>query len=103
MDTGLKSGNQMLERGHVVNSFNLYRGLPANDDPRWNALKAFLKRPWFRRVWVIQEYILPKKAITMCGDWELEGCDLGMFYLHLFINRTSSVSSDRGYMRKSGR
>lgn len=83
VDTGIKSGNQVLKRGHVSNSFNSYRGLPTNDDPRWNALIAFLKRPWFRRVWVMQEYILPKKVTTICGDWELEGCDLAMF-IHTF-------------------
>ncbi|KAM4068021.1 heterokaryon incompatibility protein [Hirsutella rhossiliensis] len=36
--------------------------LPPPTDARWAALRAFLRRPWFRRVWVIQELCLAAKA-----------------------------------------
>ncbi|KAI1422531.1 HET-domain-containing protein [Xylaria sp. FL1777] len=39
------------------------------------AFSALFSRPWFRRVWVIQEVVLPAEAIVVCGkfqiDWEL--------------------------------
>ncbi|CAJ2505946.1 Uu.00g000760.m01.CDS01 [Anthostomella pinea] len=37
-------------------------------DRRWNALEALLLRPWWRRVWTFQEFILPKGSMTLwCG------------------------------------
>ncbi|KAL8393914.1 hypothetical protein RB595_003611 [Gaeumannomyces hyphopodioides] len=33
----------------------------------YNALETVLRRPWFGRVWVIQEVALAKRATVMCG------------------------------------
>lgn len=33
----------------------------------WCGLVAFLNRPWFYRVWVVQEIILAKSAYVVCG------------------------------------
>jgi hypothetical protein len=39
------------------------------------ALQKFLEQPWFSRVWVLQEVILPPKATVVCGrhaiPWQL--------------------------------
>ena len=49
-------------------------GLPELSDPVWEMLKRVLHRPWFERVWVIQEVALSKRATIICGDekviWE---------------------------------
>lgn len=45
--------------------------LPAKDDPAWEAIVRFFCRPWFSRVWVVQEVILARDARFYCGDWEL--------------------------------
>lgn len=49
-------------------------GLPELSDPIWEALKRVLHRPWFDRVWVIQEVAVSKRATIICGDakviWE---------------------------------
>lgn len=34
--------------------------LPARSDPAWEALRALLRRPWFRRVWIVQEFVVAK-------------------------------------------
>lgn len=38
------------------------------------ALRPFLARPWFNRVWVVQEVLLAKDAVLVCGtrflDWK---------------------------------
>lgn len=33
----------------------------------WSAVKALLKRPWWGRLWVVQEALLSKKATLNCG------------------------------------
>ena len=35
------------------------------------ALETFFRRPWFKRVWVIQEAILPSSGIVYCGEKSL--------------------------------
>ena len=75
----IESGNRSYTRGPGLNPFNASRGFPVGDVPRWGAFRAFLRRPWFRRVWVIQEYVLPKNALTICGGWQLDGTDIPMF------------------------
>ncbi|KAI8951404.1 HET-domain-containing protein [Xylaria longipes] len=39
------------------------------------AFSALFSRPWFRRVWTIQEIVLPPQAVLVCGkfqiDWDL--------------------------------
>lgn len=48
-------------------------GLPLGNKRSWEAVRAFLKRPWFRRVWVLQEYIVNKNVFMVCGDWMVCG------------------------------
>lgn len=48
--------------------------LPKKEDPGWKALMDLLNRPWFRRVWVIQEFALPPDILMLFGKWELPGC-----------------------------
>jgi Heterokaryon incompatibility protein (HET) len=48
---------------------NLHRlGLPEAWEDSWKALQALLLRPWFHRVWVIQEIAMSKRAIVVCGE-----------------------------------
>lgn len=47
--------------------------LPDENDPGWKALHSLFERPWFLRVWIIQEFALPRELLMICGEWELEG------------------------------
>jgi hypothetical protein len=42
--------------------------------PEWNALRHFLRNPWFRRVWIVQEAAFAKEVHLLygivCMDWE---------------------------------
>jgi hypothetical protein len=40
-----------------------------NESLAWEALKAFFRRPWFRRKWTVQEAVVSSKALLFCGDW----------------------------------
>jgi hypothetical protein len=45
-------------------------GLPHGQAKIWKDLRAFWARPWFRRIWVIQEFVLAKDVTMICGEWE---------------------------------
>ncbi|KAI0423692.1 HET-domain-containing protein [Xylaria sp. FL1042] len=36
------------------------------------AFSALFSRPWFRRVWVIQEVVLPPQAVVVCGKFQID-------------------------------
>jgi hypothetical protein len=42
----------------------------------YRALDRLVRRPWFSRVWVIQEFALAEDVKMLCGSWSLS---LGMF------------------------
>lgn len=46
--------------------------LPPANDKRWAALRAFFRRPWFRRVWIIQEFVYATDVCVICGDIEID-------------------------------
>ncbi|TVY93022.1 Heterokaryon incompatibility protein 6,OR allele [Lachnellula willkommii] len=48
----------------------LSNGLPAPDAAEWSALVGFLCRPWFLRIWVIQEVVYARDIRFFCGNWE---------------------------------
>lgn len=45
--------------------------LPPGDSHLWKDLMAFFSRPWFQRLWIIQEVILSRNAWVMCGRYIL--------------------------------
>ena len=64
-------------------------GLPPEDDPSWEALVKLFCRPWFSRIWIIQEVILARNARFFCGDWELgfrQIAELGERFDHCLKN-----------------
>lgn len=36
-------------------------------EKRWTSMKVFMHRPWWRRVWIIQEIFLAHEAVFICG------------------------------------
>jgi hypothetical protein len=47
-------------------------GLPEIHSPVWEAFRKLLSRPWFLRVWIIQEAVVCKSAEVICGSWKLD-------------------------------
>jgi hypothetical protein len=45
--------------------------LPTHGHRAWKALRALINRPWFSRIWIIQEVALSRRAVVMCGRDEL--------------------------------
>jgi hypothetical protein len=45
--------------------------LPGDEDPRWEAVARFLRRPWFELLWVVQEFVLAREVVMICGEREI--------------------------------
>ncbi|RFU34714.1 hypothetical protein B7463_g1603, partial [Scytalidium lignicola] len=46
-------------------------GLPLQGNPLWRHLLTFWQRPWFRRLWVVQEFVLAKDVYMLCGELQV--------------------------------
>ncbi|KAK0656185.1 heterokaryon incompatibility protein-domain-containing protein [Cercophora newfieldiana] len=46
--------------------------LPPDDSPQWISTVNFFRRAWFTRIWVVQEFVLARQPILMCGKTEIE-------------------------------
>ncbi|KAK4954512.1 hypothetical protein LTR10_007943 [Elasticomyces elasticus] len=47
--------------------------------PEWKALQEHLTRPYFRRLWVIQEVVLAQNAIYLWGSYALSALEIALF------------------------
>ncbi|KAK0292106.1 hypothetical protein LTR91_000100 [Friedmanniomyces endolithicus] len=47
--------------------------------PEWEAIQKHLTRPWFRRLWVMQEAVLPHSVIYIWGRFALTAHDMRLF------------------------
>jgi hypothetical protein len=50
--------------------------LPYTSWMDWCSLAALLKRQWFSRLWIIQETILSRSLVLLCGKHEISWADL---------------------------
>ncbi|KAF2131218.1 hypothetical protein P153DRAFT_395600 [Dothidotthia symphoricarpi CBS 119687] len=47
----------------------LIRSLPVGDSPDWLAFGSFYNRPWFGRIWVLQEMVAAQdEPVVVCGE-----------------------------------
>ncbi len=82
-----------------LNESSVY-GTPIDvDNARLAAIKRILKRPWFSRTWTLQEVVLAKDALFVCGNEQIsfskfdEACqwihyhnlDVAIDYLHITL------------------
>ncbi|KAI0179053.1 HET-domain-containing protein [Hypoxylon sp. FL1284] len=42
------------------------------DEVEKDEIRELLCRPWWSRVWIIQEAVIPRKLKVLCGSWEVE-------------------------------
>jgi Heterokaryon incompatibility protein (HET) len=48
-------------------------GLPRKESIYWNDLRNHFRKPWFSRAWVVQECIVTRSSIMLCGLLQI-GC-----------------------------
>lgn len=82
------------------------KGLPSENSGTWNSWRVLFSSPYWRRIWVLQEFALGKKVFLMLGKTcvpaeILENCI--WYHFDYFNNRDSSFTrilptvSDRDY------
>jgi hypothetical protein len=42
----------------------------------WIALGNFFSRPWWTRAWIVQEVVMARKGIVLCGQWGADWDDI---------------------------
>ncbi|KAI3528388.1 hypothetical protein CSPX01_16269 [Colletotrichum filicis] len=73
--------------------------LPSESSEVWKALWDFLSRPWFTRLWIIQEVILSFDSWVVCGNHMATWDVLSLACLHLW---TCGISRWLGEKFNSG-
>jgi hypothetical protein len=53
------------------NDYMVRHGLPPVEDHLWASFRAFVSRPWFSRIWIVQEAVVAKNLHFVCGTWRL--------------------------------
>jgi hypothetical protein len=66
---------------HPSGVLNLLYGFPSPGSFDWMPLVDFFNRPWFKRMWVIQEAAASASVLLMAGELEVNWVDVGLAYL----------------------
>ncbi|XXH03817.1 hypothetical protein Hte_010223 [Hypoxylon texense] len=56
----------------VKNKHNIKLLGHANSDVHWRALRLLFEKRWFERAWVVQELVLARDTIVLCGDYTFD-------------------------------
>lgn len=67
----LEELDQMISEDPNVNDINLADFLSHLQDDLVSALNDLLMRPWWRRIWVVQEFASAKDIVFLCGSVRL--------------------------------
>ena len=61
---------KLASRGIVITALSLCQNTGCeHPSSKWLALRKFLKRPWFERLWIVQEIIMASgEMILLCGN-----------------------------------
>lgn len=70
--------------GHEANNgtTKLVDSLPPLYDPAWGALASLLRRPWWRRAWIVQEASVSSDVVFLCGDKSFPWTDIERAVCH---------------------
>ena len=79
-------------------------GLPGMENPDWEALGRILYRPWFFRIWIVQEILVARRSTFLLGPYHMDGdavlgfagtCEkFRCIYDAVAINATVNISSE---------
>jgi len=54
-------------------SFPQQLGLPGINDPGWRSVFKMLHRPYFSRIWIVQEFLLARRCTVLLGPHNIDG------------------------------
>lgn len=87
--------NERDGTGHEVPHVLEALGLLTVKSPRWLALRALFERPYFRRMWIVQEVALGKKCVVYCGSCSVSWQDLSKAALCLEDDAEHQIEAHR--------
>lgn len=79
------------EVAHVIQALSLL----AIKSPCWTALRSIFERPYFRRMWIVQEVALGQKCVVYCGSFSVPWNDLAKAALCLEEDTGHQVEAHR--------
>jgi hypothetical protein len=50
-----------------------FLGLPGIEDPVWKAALKILYRPYFSRIWIVQEFLVARRRTVLLGRYKIDG------------------------------
>ena len=64
---------KLASRNAIITADSLCQNIGCeHPSPKWLALRNFLKRPWFERLWIVQEIIMASgEMILLCGNFSI--------------------------------
>lgn len=66
--------------------------------PEWKAMAGFLNRAWWNRIWIVQEIVLAKEALILCGSASLTWTQLeySLHHTSLLLDELKTQVQDSG-------
>ncbi|KAL8793019.1 MAG: hypothetical protein Q9195_004423 [Heterodermia aff. obscurata] len=64
----IHSGDQ---NGHSLKPGKIF-GKDSTTPGEWDGISRLFARPWFERVWTLEEFVLPRQALIMCGKFSFD-------------------------------
>lgn len=58
--------NSMSPGNHPFRRYSITPG-------QWSAISLLFERPWFQRIWTLQESVLPSNIMIACGNFQYDG------------------------------
>jgi hypothetical protein len=62
IDTWNLELEELLSREITIEALNDFL-----DPKAWHSIRCLLDRPWWTRLWMVQEVVLPREVTVMCG------------------------------------
>jgi hypothetical protein len=72
-------GKHYLELGNIGDVPLITPDSPLLELSKWHAIEHLLDRPWFSRVWVLQEVGLAATAVAFCGNSRIDWSEIVQF------------------------
>ena len=84
---------KLASRNAVITTDSLCQNMGCeHPSPKWLALRNFLKRPWFERLWIVQEIIMASGEMTLlCGNFSITWNTLAEVVVTIEINGLSRL------------
>ena len=101
-DLAMASATDLKDRLQAIDGVLVYAMLPGlgiedHRHPVWYAIECLFDRPWFSRVWTLQEAVLAKKIMVGCGSkwlpWEALVdliVELRRLHIHWLVERDAT-------------